>query len=191
MGEVRSSTDRVVAYLRRQERTALARIGAGMSPRKALNHERWIREAVADLNCQRDQATHFLSLITDRLTEAVGPLRDRSSRVASARMVYAHYVEVMRGNPEARPLTVRPMTGKHMVYLLFDIHDELLYVGITDRGPVRLAEHYRHKPWFPEVCRVEFERYDSREASEAREKYLIQERAPRFNIQHNRGRHIA
>lgn len=78
-----------------------------------------------------------------------------------------------------------------MVYLLFDRDGTLLYVGITDRGPVRLAEHYRHKPWFPEVCRVEFERYPTRRDSEAREKYLIQERAPLHNIQHNRGRQIA
>lgn len=132
-----------------------------------------------------------MELIRGQLVEAVGPLKDRRSRVAAARMVYAHYVETMRGRIQDRPLTVRAGSGKHMVYLLFDINDDLLYVGITDRGPVRLAEHYRHKPWFPQVCRVEFERYESRDASEAREKYLIQERAPQHNIQHNRGRRTA
>lgn len=191
MAEVRRSTDRVVTYLRRQERTALARIGAGESPRQAIVPDRWVREAIADLNCQPEQAEEFTSLIREQLVAAVAALQDRPSRVAAARLVYAHYVEIMRGRPQARPLTARPSAGKHMVYILFDISDDLLYVGITDRGPVRLAEHYRHKPWFPHVCRVEFERYETRADSERREKYLIQERAPLHNIQHNRGRQLA
>ncbi len=78
-----------------------------------------------------------------------------------------------------------------MVYILFDVSNDLLYVGITDRGPVRLAEHYRHKSWFSHVCRVEFERYETRADSERREKYLIQERAPLHNIQHNKGHQLA
>ena len=78
-----------------------------------------------------------------------------------------------------------------MVYLLHDANSVLLYVGITDRGPVRLVEHYRHKPWFSQVCRVEFERYETRTASEAREKSLITKRAPLHNIQHNHGRQVA
>lgn len=191
MGSIRSSGDSVVDYLRRQERSACSRIGAGQSAHEAIKSDRWANEAITDFNCQPADAERFVTLVRKELTSAIGPLKDRQSRVAAVRLVYGHYVEQMRGQAPERPLSPRPAGGKHMVYLLFDFDDALLYVGITDRGPVRLAEHYRHKPWFSLVCRVEFERYESRQASEAREKYLIQKRAPYHNIQYNLRRQIA
>jgi predicted GIY-YIG superfamily endonuclease len=75
--------------------------------------------------------------------------------------------------------------GQHLVYKLFDAMGALLYVGITHRGPTRLAEHYRRKSWFNEVVRVEFERFKTREICAAREAFLIKALSPRHNIQHN------
>ena len=183
--------DQGVRYLERQERTALGRIGAGQSIPEAVKASRWAPELAEDLGCSEAEAYRFVETVQSQLAQAVGPLRDRRPRVAAARMVYGHLIEMARtraGVPGNVPGTG---DGKHMVYILHDHDDRLLYVGITDRGPVRLAEHYRHKPWFCEVARVEFERYDSRAESEAREKYLIQRRAPLHNIQHNMGRQIA
>lgn len=179
--------DPLIAHLKRQERSVTSRIGAGMPLAEAMQAERWVRELSDDVTCSKEESSLFIDLIIANVTKAVGPLRDKPSRVAATRLVYAHYVEAMRGRTVADPQQV----GKHMVYLLYAEDGSLLYVGITDRGPTRLAEHYRHKPWFHLVCRVEFERYQTRDGSEAREKYLIQKLSPLHNIQHNRGRKIA
>lgn len=183
---------RTIRYLERQEKSVLARIGAGLPARNAVVVDRWSRELSQDTACSWNEAEAFVTAIRDQLSEALDPLPGSRSRVAAARMVYAHVIEMTRSRVEAlAPGANDPGSGDHMVYLLFDSFDELLYVGITDRGPVRLVEHYRKKPWFPQVSRVEFERYGTRSASEWREKYLIQRRAPLHNIQHNKGRQIA
>lgn len=181
--------ERTVRHLQRQERSVLSKIGAGVPIGAALRRDRWVHEMADESACSVAEAAAFIDVLTEQVKGAIGPLRDRRSRVAATRLVYAHVIEMSRG----RTRTDGPGRGdgKHMVYILHDHDDRLLYVGITDRGPVRLAEHYRHKPWFTEVARVEFERYDSRAESEAREKYLIQRRAPLHNIQHNMGRQIA
>lgn len=180
--------ERSVCYFERQQRSVLSRIGAGMPIDKALNADRWARELRAETSCSPREAEALVESVRAQVAQAIGPLRDRPSRVAAARLVYAHVIEMSRGR---RSITEGRGGGRHMVYILHDHEGRLLYVGITDRGPVRLAEHYRHKPWFSEVARVEFERYDSRAESESREKYLIQRRAPLHNIQHNMGRQIA
>lgn len=181
--------ERTVSHLERQQRSVLSKIGAGEPIREAMKAERWSRELQDDADCSVAEAGAFTAVIQSQLVEAVGPLRTKPERVAAARVVYAHVMELSRGR--VRSETPGRGDGKHMVYILYDADDRLLYVGITDRGPVRLVEHCRRKPWFPQVARVEFERYDSRADSEARERYLIQRRAPLYNIQHNQGRQIA
>lgn len=71
------------------------------------------------------------------------------------------------------------------VYLYFDADGILIYVGITSRGPDRQAEHARDKPWWPLVRRQEVEHYDTRRDAESREKALIGERRPPYNVLHN------
>lgn len=181
--------ERAVLHLERQQRAVLSKIGAGWPVSRAVDSRRWAREMAADTDCSMDEASAWIDVLRGQISEAIGPLRDKPSRVAAARMVYAHVIEMSRGRVSHADRNRG--TGKHMVYILHDVSGQLLYVGITDRGPVRLAEHYRHKPWFADVARVEFERYDSRVESESREKYLIQNRAPLYNIQHNQGRQIA
>lgn len=70
------------------------------------------------------------------------------------------------------------------LYLYFDKHDILIYVGITGRGLSRNSEHAT-KSWWPYVCRQEVRHFDSREAASAAERQLIRKHCPPFNTQHN------
>lgn len=71
------------------------------------------------------------------------------------------------------------------VYLYYDRHDVLLYVGITGRGVTRQRQHNRDKPWWQFVTRQEVEHYPSRIGASSRERELIQQYQPPFNTQHN------
>ena len=72
------------------------------------------------------------------------------------------------------------------VYLYYDAHGTLIYVGITDRGIWRNREHDANAEWWRFVARQEVEHLATREAALLREKSLIVERQPPFNRQHNR-----
>lgn len=187
----RADTSDVVRFVQRLERSACARIGAGRPISDAVKPERWAKELTADSGCDPAAALTFVRAIACALTDAVGSHQKVATRPASAHLVFGYFIESIQRGLDPLREDLGDDSGTHMVYLLFDRRNELLYVGITDRGPTRLAEHYRRKPWFRFVCRVEFERYGTRAQSEAREKYLIHERAPLHNVQHNRGRHIA
>lgn len=71
------------------------------------------------------------------------------------------------------------------VYLYYDEHDFLVYVGITSRGMKRQREHNDTKTWWKYVARQEVEHHPSRPAAEDRERYLIQRHRPPFNTVHN------
>lgn len=71
------------------------------------------------------------------------------------------------------------------LYLYFDRHDTLIYVGITGRGIWRNREHDASAEWWPFVARQEVEHLATREEALRREKLLILERRPPFNRQHN------
>jgi predicted GIY-YIG superfamily endonuclease len=67
------------------------------------------------------------------------------------------------------------------VYLYYDAHDGLLYVGITSRGIRRQREHNADKDWWRFVVRQEVEHYDTRDEALDRERTLIRMYAPPFN----------
>lgn len=172
----------------RQQRATLPRLGAGQPVERAYHRVRWVRELFASSAITAELATRVTDELYADLEDATKLCTEPRQRVAAARAVFGYWRnKVISSAGMAAPAS----TGDHLVYVLHDARGVLLYVGITDRGPVRLVEHYRTKPWFPQVHRVEFERYETRAASEAREKYLIQTRAPLHNIVHNRQRHIA
>jgi len=61
----------------------------------------------------------------------------------------------------------------------------LLYIGITNSLPRRVAEHQADKDWFPETGRIAFETYPDRKAVSAAEKKAIRSERPRHNVTHN------
>jgi hypothetical protein len=173
--------------IERQHQTVASRVGAGQPLSKAHQVERWARELASDAGASPGEASRFVEMLHSELAKAIGPIQDVGKRVAVVHTLFDFYA----ARTKSSGLSAQAQVGDHMLYKLYDRHEVLLYVGITDRGPVRLAEHHRRKPWFAQVCRVEFERYQTRELSEEREKRLITDLAPLYNIQHNRGRQIA
>ena len=71
------------------------------------------------------------------------------------------------------------------VYLYFDCHGVLLYVGVTGRGVARQREHERTKPWWQYTHSQTIEHYQSRAAALEREAHLISVHCPPFNTQLN------
>lgn len=155
----------------------LSKVGAGLPLRKSYHHDRWVK-AYADSAIADPQAFH--QNVYKAMAVAVFDDDPTAVRLAASKAVIA-YVRAMAPTW----ISGDDRGGQHMVYKLYNEFRALLYVGITDRGPTRLVEHYRHKPWFYQVVRVEFERFDSREKSGAREIQLITSLRPLYNIQHN------
>jgi hypothetical protein len=71
------------------------------------------------------------------------------------------------------------------VYRYLDADGVLIYVGITNRGVQRQAEHVAHSKWWRFVHAQDVEHYDDRETAERRERYLIEKHQPPFNVTHN------
>lgn len=71
------------------------------------------------------------------------------------------------------------------VYLYYDEHQILLYVGITSRGSRRQAEHNGDKEWWQYVDQQAVEHYETRREAAARERTLIDLHRPPFNVQGN------
>jgi GIY-YIG catalytic domain-containing protein len=71
------------------------------------------------------------------------------------------------------------------VYLYYDEHGALIYVGITKTGIVRNRQHNADKEWWPWVSDQKIEHYPSRAEAEQRERQLIFKYRPPFNRQHN------
>lgn len=152
-----------------------SRVGANHP--KAWDPERWRRELVADIPLQPDAVAAILDGLDEAYRGAAKPVdvRDITDRLRDRlETITAAAEKVIDENPPP-----------HVVYVLTDAFGDLLYVGITDRGPRRLVEHERLKPWWPRVATVNFERHPSREIALAREEHLIRTRHPRYNIVHN------
>lgn len=179
-----STVEAFAGFLGRVEATLVSRVGAGQTISEAWNEDRWRRELEADLPEAPELAGFLLEGIRANLRsvhDARG-VRDVFSRMTNRVPIVALAIE------KVAPEVVSP--SPHLVYLLYDERGRLLYIGITDRGPRRLVEHYREKAWFSMVARVDIERMPSRAAAEERERALIRERGPAFNVQHNRARAV-
>jgi predicted GIY-YIG superfamily endonuclease len=70
------------------------------------------------------------------------------------------------------------------LYRLFNEPGRLLYVGVAYDPEVRLAQHRRRKPWWPEVDedRTTLAWHPTREAAEAAELIAIRAEEPVYNI---------
>lgn len=77
---------------------------------------------------------------------------------------------------------VAPLKDReHVVYRLFNGEGELLYVGVTSAAGVRFATHAREKPWWPEVARIDVERFPGRQEALRAEGEAILAGNPRHN----------
>jgi excinuclease UvrABC nuclease subunit len=74
------------------------------------------------------------------------------------------------------------VTPPTVVYFLY-ADNELLYIGRTKDLEARLRQHWRNRPWMPQVTRIETVGYASREAARIAEKHYILELQPRYNEQ--------
>ncbi len=74
------------------------------------------------------------------------------------------------------------------LYRFYNNDDELLYVGISEKGPERWKAHRKDKPWWTDVARTTTHHYDTRtEALDAERAAIIAEK-PKHNVVHNRQR---
>ncbi|MEU3528861.1 GIY-YIG nuclease family protein [Streptomyces sp. NPDC038707] len=71
--------------------------------------------------------------------------------------------------------------GRTAVYRLYDQHDALIYVGITNNPPQRWRLHAYEKPWWSDVTLREIEWFATRAEAEAVESDLIAYRRPKWN----------
>jgi predicted GIY-YIG superfamily endonuclease len=113
---------------------------------------------------------------------AAGQLK-RAGRVREYQTIMSQLrkIEEAEKNPQPTPPKVK---GRWM-YRLYSASDELLYIGITDRGHTREKEHARLKPWWPEVHHATYEPVDTRAELKHRESVAIRRERPKYNIQYN------
>jgi hypothetical protein len=72
----------------------------------------------------------------------------------------------------------------HVLYRMFDVDKNLLYVGISNSAGSRWSNHANDKPWWPEVGSVEVEHFANRETVEHAERQAIDLEKPKYNIAH-------
>lgn len=125
---------------------------------------------------------------TPRIRRAMqAPMDDNVFVTLSRLMGHAVTVGLLDFNPVEciqKPRHVSPtlvQTGGWTVYRLFNQRDELLYVGITNRGTQRLREHEKDKWWWPEVARVAIEHVSDEAEAHRAECVAIREENPLFN----------
>lgn len=69
------------------------------------------------------------------------------------------------------------------VYRFFGDRKRLLYVGITRRGPQRIHQHSRDKPWWSDVRSATFEHFPTRQEALWAEAEAIRAENPVHNVQ--------
>lgn len=69
----------------------------------------------------------------------------------------------------------------HTLYICYNQHGEMIYVGISLDAGRRLKQHSRDKDWFPEVSTIDVRHFGSRLDLVQAEKDMIQANAPRYN----------
>lgn len=68
------------------------------------------------------------------------------------------------------------------VYRLYDVGDNLLYVGISNRVNDRVRQHMRRQPWGNSIAGATFERFPCRIDAQVAEREAIRTENPIHNI---------
>lgn len=71
-----------------------------------------------------------------------------------------------------------------VLYRFFDGDGRLLYIGLSGGFGKRLTSHRGTKDWWPEVVRIELERYPDMASVLAAERTAIMNEQPLYNVQH-------
>jgi hypothetical protein len=74
-----------------------------------------------------------------------------------------------------------PPQGRTALYRFYNQHDELLYIGISNKPRARWKTHEAKQPWWPEVITREVEWFDTRPEAERAETTAISAENPRWN----------
>lgn len=70
------------------------------------------------------------------------------------------------------------------VYRYYDIHGELLYIGLADNPEQRLAQHRAEKGWADQIARWDTTEYSTRSEAAAAERTAILADQPKYNVVH-------
>lgn len=85
-----------------------------------------------------------------------------------------------RHAPAWKLLSETPSTS-YLLYRFYDADRQALYIGITQSGQTRLAEHRRRSEWWPLAEYFAFSAYPDWPSLELAESAAIRTEAPRFN----------
>lgn len=97
------------------------------------------------------------------------PVRVRFAHVTDARISQATGLPPVGG-------------GLCTLYRFYDATDRLLYVGISEHGPERWADHRRSKRWWEDVVRSTMETFPTRAEAAAAELAAIRTEDPAYNV---------
>jgi predicted GIY-YIG superfamily endonuclease len=70
------------------------------------------------------------------------------------------------------------------LYRFYDVDGSLLYIGVTQRGEERFADHRKRKAWWPEVAATTRQVYGTRADVLTAERHAIYREKPKYNIVH-------
>lgn len=84
-----------------------------------------------------------------------------------------------------RPVGQYKANAGTFVYVAYDIHDKVIYVGVTDDLYGRMAAHRSSKRWWPHMERLEWEEWPDRQSALTKEALLIRRYRPAYNIAGN------
>lgn len=81
-------------------------------------------------------------------------------------------------------MTVQTVALQQWLYRLYAEDGTLLYVGVTQCGQERFAEHRKSKPWWPQVASHTIQVYESRTDVLLAERHAIYREKPLHNVVH-------
>lgn len=90
------------------------------------------------------------------------------------------------GNPKAVHKSLKHLEGSETyVYRLYDLNNNLLYIGITYDIKMRFYHHSKDKYWWPDVSKKYIRKYPNRQEAVRIEKQAIEKYNPLYNEQYN------
>jgi predicted GIY-YIG superfamily endonuclease len=70
----------------------------------------------------------------------------------------------------------------HVVYRIYDAHDNLLYVGVSVNFEARFRDHKNRAEWGPDYARHELTWFPNRPEAESAEVAAIMDERPKYNV---------